>query len=506
MGTPGSSRPQGLPSKLLYDEYQFQSSLGEGQYGSVWRCVERSTGRVLACKQMNKKKHPKSVDRETTCFVRVQSHRNIVQLEQVFEDAENIYFLMDLCTGGDLLPVICKSGGLPEEEASAIFWQLVEAVGHCHARGVIHRDIKPENVLLDTPVDGVPLVKLADFGLATAVKKGKMAQGWVGSPPYEAPEVIELKPYDFQADVWSLGVVLYGMLSANWPSFLQGRKFNRRIDFQAPIWEPISGEAKSLITRMLASNPMDRPTTDEILQDSWFAMFLPDSMRPYAEELELEDPMVHPAQGQPPLSIAKMLPIDLLPPLGRQQPQVAPYKRGAAGAVGEGQGLGAEGEEEGEHKMQKTDGSFGTWLEDSSDDTSSGGQQGPASDFLPLFDLGGMDCWKAASASTSESPSRVPAAPPPAPCDGSSASAPSSPDSKPMQVCSPGPLDRREERSITKQIGKRLLQLVSGTLGANPMCTRMIPSVSTGDGSGALFDLNREPELQRPRTSCGLRY
>jgi len=100
---------------------------------------------------------------------------------------------------------------------------------------------------------------------------------------------------------------------------------------------------------------------------------------------------------------------------------VAPYKRGAAGAVagGEVQGLRVEGEEEGAHKIQKTDGSFGTWLEDSSDDNSSGGQQGAASDFLPLFDLGGMDCWKAASASTSDSPhGSLPAAPPPAPCGG----------------------------------------------------------------------------------------
>ncbi|GJP54077.1 hypothetical protein CLOM_g13192 [Closterium sp. NIES-68] len=111
------------------------------------------------------------------------------------------------------------------------------------------------------------VAKLADFGGSTVLKSGQSATGYVGSMPYMAPEVAARKPYGFPADVWSMGVTLYVILSGRWPTISHARQSSR--DWELPCWKSVSGRAKSLIRRMLSGDPQARPTVGRILQDAW---------------------------------------------------------------------------------------------------------------------------------------------------------------------------------------------------------------------------------------------
>ncbi|CAI5486237.1 unnamed protein product [Closterium sp. Naga37s-1] len=215
--------------------------------------------------------------------------KHAVSLESVFGDTASLYLILELCTGGDLLSRIERKGRLPEREARRVFASVVHAVEECHIRGIIHRDIKPENILLcpvspskakprrdprsRNPVSEELAPRLADFGLAIPLRADQQVVGYAGSFPYEAPEVVARAPYDGSADVWSLGVLLFAMLTGSWPGFTEGdadRRLERAVDWRAESWAGVSARAKALIARLMAVDPEKRPSVAEILQDAWF--------------------------------------------------------------------------------------------------------------------------------------------------------------------------------------------------------------------------------------------
>ncbi|CAI7814466.1 unnamed protein product [Closterium sp. NIES-53] len=249
----------------------------------------------------------RQVSREIEAMQRLQGHANVVDLHSVYENDAFIFLLMELCPDGDLFNLISERNGLPETEARYVFKKVGLAVQHCHRNGIVHRDIKPENILLrdssppsstahqslDGPICPLPHahdagssaalacgcapsreweVKLADFGLSRRLDEGCRVRGRVGSYPYEAPEVVASEPYDWSADVWSLGVLLYTMLAASWPEFKDGRRaLNEDVDWSSPSWRLVSDPAKNLIRRLLTVSPCDRPTIDEVLCDAWLS-------------------------------------------------------------------------------------------------------------------------------------------------------------------------------------------------------------------------------------------
>ncbi|CAI5972828.1 unnamed protein product [Closterium sp. NIES-65] len=192
---------------------------------------------------------------------------------------------MELCTGGDLLELIQKQPNafLSEAESCHVFTSVARAVKQCHANSIVHRDIKPENILICPTSNSVPAVpaaaaaaaadngtsfsytaKLADFGLAVDVPWWQQIRGYAGSKPYEAPEVKAGVAYDESADIWSLGVTLYAMLSGKWPLFSGGKRvLDEKADFASDDWKHVSGDAKDLIRRMLCVDVNERFTIDE---------------------------------------------------------------------------------------------------------------------------------------------------------------------------------------------------------------------------------------------------
>lgn len=311
-----------MPASELFRAYSFDDAIGEGQSGRVWRCHDRTTGESLACKQIRKKGMSdvelSDLQREVDAMMRLRGHRNVLSLRGLYEDDKAVYMLTELCEGGDLFAYISAHDGLNEPAAARIFAQLASAVHWCHMHRVVHRDIKPENVLLvpqksrgskaarespQTPLSpksagtassdspshpsnssiGSPShradeggevvgVRLADFGLAFPLSPGAAIIGAAGSVPYEAPEVLALAPYNYCADIWSLGVLLYAMLSANWPAFPNNARKLLPSDFGGDPWPSISFQAKDLVRRMLTVNPIERLDIFGVLDHPWLAM------------------------------------------------------------------------------------------------------------------------------------------------------------------------------------------------------------------------------------------
>ncbi|CAD7702477.1 unnamed protein product [Ostreobium quekettii] len=217
-------------------------------------------------------KHPSDVEdvkREIQILHTLAGHPNVVTLKAVYEDSENIHLVMELCTGGELFERICDRGAYTEQDAADAIRTMLQVVAHCHDMGIIHRDLKPENFLLADPSDYAPL-KAIDFGLSAFFKEGQVMDEVVGTPYYVAPEVLN-KHYSKEADVWSMGVILYILLIGVPPFYKDTDEEifeaiqDGYVDFECDPWPDISDAALDMCQRMLAMDPSQRPTADELL-------------------------------------------------------------------------------------------------------------------------------------------------------------------------------------------------------------------------------------------------
>lgn len=181
---------------------------------------------------------------------------------------------MEYVPGGDLYHLIEQKGKISETEARVFFQQIISAVDYCHRHQVTHRDLKPENILLDDFNN----VKVGDFGLANLLRDGEFFKTSCGSPNYAAPEVLSGSLYcGTEVDVWSCGVVLYALLAgalpfdeAKLPLLYEKIKTG---EYHMPYH--FSEQAKDLVARMLALDPIGRITVSQIKQHPWFVIGLP---------------------------------------------------------------------------------------------------------------------------------------------------------------------------------------------------------------------------------------
>ncbi|KAM6543647.1 hypothetical protein CsatB_008094 [Cannabis sativa] len=280
--TPPSSPQKGTILERPYDDiksiYKLKKELGRGQFGVTYLCKEKSTGRKYACKSISRgklinEKEIQDVRREVNILLHLNGQPNIVEFKGVYEDRENLYLVMELCSGGELFDRMISKGSYSEREAAKIFKQIVNVVHVCHFMGVMHRDLKPENFLLASKDDNAP-IKATDFGLSVFIEQEKVYTDIVGSAFYLAPEVLQ-QNYGKEIDVWSAGVILYILLSGFPPfggetekaicdSILEGN-----LDLQSSPWPTISASAKDLIAKMLERDPTKRITAAEAIEHSW---------------------------------------------------------------------------------------------------------------------------------------------------------------------------------------------------------------------------------------------
>ncbi|XP_064420767.1 testis-specific serine/threonine-protein kinase 1-like [Latimeria chalumnae] len=255
--------------------YDLGKVIGEGKYSIVRSAFCPKLGKSVAIKIIDKTKCsadfvmkflPRVISVLTQC-----SHPNIVKAYEIMETQGGLCFLVMEEAKSDLYELVDSKDHLPEKEAKQIFRQIVEGLKHCHEKGIAHRDLKCENVLLTS--DGTP--KLSDFGFATSINgRDSKCSTFCGSLAYVAPEILTGLPYGaFQADVWSLGVMLYLLVTGYMPFDDSNLTRLREVHKQPVSFPPepaISHSCQQLITQMLTSDPEERTNINQILEHKWF--------------------------------------------------------------------------------------------------------------------------------------------------------------------------------------------------------------------------------------------
>ncbi|CAH9115299.1 unnamed protein product [Cuscuta europaea] len=205
--------------KKKLGKYELGRTIGEGTFAKVKFAQNTETGESVAIKVLAKStilKHQlvEQIKREIS-IMKILRHPCIVKLHEVLSSQTKLYFVLEFVSGGVLFDKIVHQGRLCEDEARRYFQQLIDAVAHCHSKGVYHRDLKPENLLLDS----IGNLKVSDFGLSALPMQGvELLHTTCGTPNYVAPEVLGQRGYDgAAADVWSCGVILYVLLAGSLP-------------------------------------------------------------------------------------------------------------------------------------------------------------------------------------------------------------------------------------------------------------------------------------------------
>ncbi|KAJ8007306.1 hypothetical protein DPEC_G00116160 [Dallia pectoralis] len=201
-------------------------------------------------------------------IMKILNHPNIVKLFEVIETEKTLYLIMEYASGGEVFDYLVAHGRMKEKEARAKFRQIVSAVQYCHQKHIVHRDLKAENLLLDADMN----IKIADFGFSNEFTMGNKLDTFCGSPPYAAPELFQGKKYDGpEVDVWSLGVILYTLVSGSLPFDGQNLKELRervlRGKYRIPFY--MSTDCENLLKRFLVLNPTKRGTLEQIMKDRW---------------------------------------------------------------------------------------------------------------------------------------------------------------------------------------------------------------------------------------------
>ena len=256
------------------ETYSLGEQLGDGSYATVHKATAWATGETVAVKRIKKACKLRDV-RAEMAFVRSLSHPSIVSVHDFFVESDAYYVVMELVRGGDLYDRLHKKGVFPEEKVRALVYNLLTAVHHCHARKVIHRDLKPENVLL-VDDDSDVHIKLADFGFAAKVSSKPLVD-MCGTAGYAAPEIAKGLPYSTPVDIWSIGVIMFVLITGNLPFGTDRETFRGMCPLSRPplwyhpyFWSVISHDAKRCLERMLVVEPGCRATADELLDDPWF--------------------------------------------------------------------------------------------------------------------------------------------------------------------------------------------------------------------------------------------
>ncbi|XP_065716600.1 maternal embryonic leucine zipper kinase isoform X1 [Patagioenas fasciata] len=269
-----------------YDEilkyYELRETIGTGGFAKVKLARHLLTGEKVAVKIMDKLALGDDLPRVKIEIDAMKnlSHQHICRLYHVIETSKKIFMVLEYCPGGELFDYIISKDRLSEEEARVFFRQIVSAIAYVHSQGYAHRDLKPENLLIDEDHN----LKLIDFGLCAKPKGGLdyHLNTCCGSPAYAAPELIQGKAYiGSEADIWSMGVLLYALLCGFLPfdddNVMAVYRKIMRGKYSIPKW--LSPSSTLLLNQMLQVDPKKRITVKHLLRHPWLLQGYSDAVQ-----------------------------------------------------------------------------------------------------------------------------------------------------------------------------------------------------------------------------------
>uniref|UniRef100_A0A7E4VGY6 Serine/threonine-protein kinase par-1 n=1 Tax=Panagrellus redivivus TaxID=6233 RepID=A0A7E4VGY6_PANRE len=289
-----SSRRSGGGDDSHIFKYKLLKTIGKGNFAKVKLAKHIPTGMEVAIKIIDKTALNQTSLQKLFREVKIMKqldHPNIVKLYQVMETETTLYLVMEYASGGEVFDYLVAHGRMKEKEARAKFRQIVSAVQYLHSKNIIHRDLKAENLLLDSAMN----IKIADFGFSNSFTVGNKLDTFCGSPPYAAPELFQGKKYDGpEVDVWSLGVILYTLVSGSLPfdgaNLKELRERVLRGKYRIPFY--MSTDCENLLKKFLVLNPQRRGTLDQIMKDRWMNIgYEDDELKPFIEpsKCQLDD-------------------------------------------------------------------------------------------------------------------------------------------------------------------------------------------------------------------------
>ncbi|XP_032942368.1 maternal embryonic leucine zipper kinase [Catharus ustulatus] len=262
--------------------YELHGTVGTGGFAKVKLARHRLTGEKVAIKIMDKLALQDDLPRVKLEIDAMKdlSHQHICRLYHVIETPKKIFMVLEYCPGGELFDYIISKDHLSEEEARIFFRQIVSAIAYVHSQGYAHRDLKPENLLIDEEHN----LKLIDFGLCAKPKGGLdyHLNTCCGSPAYAAPELIQGKAYiGSEADIWSMGVLLYALLCGFLPfdddNVMAVYRKIMRGKYSTPKW--LSPSSTLLLDQMLQVDPKKRITVQHLLSHPWLMQGFSDAVQ-----------------------------------------------------------------------------------------------------------------------------------------------------------------------------------------------------------------------------------
>ncbi|CAN7057490.1 unnamed protein product [Brassica rapa subsp. trilocularis] len=252
-------------------EYAVGRQIGSGSFSVVWEGRHLVDGSVVAIKEIAMARLSKKLQdslMSEIIILRKINHPNIIRFIDMIEAPGKINLVLEYCKGGDLSMFIQRHGKIPDATAKHFMQQLAAGLQVLRDNNIIHRDLKPQNLLLSTD-DNDAALKIADFGFARSLQPRGLAETLCGSPLYMAPEIMQLQKYDAKADLWSVGAILFQLVTGRTPftgnSQVQlFQNIMRSTELHFPVdCRDLTSDCKDLCQKLLRRNPVERLTFEE---------------------------------------------------------------------------------------------------------------------------------------------------------------------------------------------------------------------------------------------------
>lgn len=269
---------------IFQNYYEVIENIGEGKFGIVKLCENKTTGMKVAVKILTRSKM-KEAEVELLYseleIMKLVRHPNIVSLIDLFENSEYIFIVMDYYKGGDLTNYLKRHKyKLTEEQVAKLINQIASGIKYLHEYGIVHRDLKPDNIMLSDLSDE-PNVKIMDFGLSKIMGVNETAADGFGTLSFVAPEVLLRKPYNKEIDIWSIGVITYYSLTGTLPFDDENDNEERiarkivydDISFPENHWSNRSDEVIDFIKKCLVKETEKRILIDELIKHKWLMKY-----------------------------------------------------------------------------------------------------------------------------------------------------------------------------------------------------------------------------------------